>query len=168
MVNNGATEHLAGMNNQEADWLSCRNIVEGDWSLHLQVFDQIVRSFGRPEINLFTSRENAQVPAFLSRTPDPLALETNARLLPWPQTLLYAFPPFPLIQVVLQRVRKFKVNLFLVVLDWPCRPWYPSIVNLMAGPLLRLPNRLDVLRQEPDTSKSKHLSSDSLVFQMQQ
>lgn len=86
-------EHLPGVANQEADWFSRQNIIEGDRSLHPQVFELIVRSFSRPEIDLFASRENAQVPSFLSRCPDPLALGNNTLLLPWLQTL---FTPFHL------------------------------------------------------------------------
>lgn len=144
-------DHLPGVENTEADWLSRQNIVEGDWSLHPQVFEQITKAFGRPEIDLFASRDNAQVPNFLSRFPDPIAMGTNALIQPWPQALLYAFPPIPLIQAVLQRVKQQQATLILVAPDWPCRPWYPSIVNMMTGTPLRLPNRPDLLRQGPLT-----------------
>lgn len=45
---------------------------EEEWSLHLQVFHLITTILGKPEIDLFASTENHQVPAFLSRNPSPL------------------------------------------------------------------------------------------------
>lgn len=92
-------EHLLGKDNLEADWPQKHKRV-GLESPPSSVRKN--RFFGRPEINLFASRENAQVSVFLSWTPDPLALGINTLILPWPQSLLYAFPMLLLIQVVLQ------------------------------------------------------------------
>lgn len=124
-------EHLPWIENREADWLSRKQVDEGGWSLHPQVFEQIVRAFGRPDVDLFASKEKADVPFFLSRTLKPSA--------PMPCSfhghgLSFMPSPFPLIQAVLQRVKKFKASLMLVAPDWPRRPWYPYIVNMAVSP----------------------------------
>lgn len=140
-------EHLPGIANTEADWLSRRSLDDGEWSLHPRVFNLITRVLGRPEVDLFASPDKAQVPVFLSQTPNPQVLGVNTLFYPWPPVLLYAFPPFPLIQAVFQQVRWFNAKLILVVLNWPCRPWYPAIVNMSVGAPLRLPITPDLLRQ---------------------
>lgn len=142
-------EHLPGVLNLEADWLSRRTVDEGEWSLHPQVFHLITSVLGNPAIDLFASPENHQVPAFLSRNPSHLALGVDALSFPWPPLLLYAFPPFPLIQRVLQRIKKFGATVIMVTPHWPRRPWFPTLVNLSAAPPLRLPFRKDLLRQGP-------------------
>lgn len=98
-------EHLPGVDNLEADWLSHRKVHKGEWSLHPEVFELLTQAFSQPEVALFASQENAQVPAFLSQTLNPLALGTNVLFFLWPCVLLYAFPPFPLIQTVIQWVK---------------------------------------------------------------
>lgn len=58
-------EHLLGVNNQKTDWLSKRQLDEGEWSLHPGMFKLIIRDFGQPTVDLFASRENAQLPLFV-------------------------------------------------------------------------------------------------------
>lgn len=111
-------EHLPGIHNVEVDWLSRRRIDKGEWSSHPHIFDIITRVMGRLEIDHFASPNNTQVPVFLSRTPTPQALGVNALCYPWPQVLLYAFPPFSLIQAVLQRIKRFRVRVILVAPNW--------------------------------------------------
>ncbi len=43
---------------------------------------------------------------------------------PWPDHLLYAIPPFPLIGVSLHRIQQGNHRLLLVAPNWPGRPWF--------------------------------------------
>lgn len=104
---------------------------------------------GRPEMDLFASPNNTQVPVFLSQTPTPPALDVDALCYLWPQVLLYAFPPLPFIQAVLQQAKWFRARLILVAPNWPRRPWYPTVINMSVGLSIRLPTRLDLLRHGP-------------------
>lgn len=140
-------EHLPGVQNSEADWLSRRAVDEGEWSLHPQVFQLITALLGKPEIDLFASPENNQVPAFIARKPSPLTLGVNALTYPWPPVLLYAFSPFPLIQPVLQRIKRIKATVIHITPNWPHQPCYPTLVNLSVVPPVKLPSRPDILRQ---------------------
>lgn len=53
-------EHLAGLDNAQADWLSRRQLKETEWQLNPQVFREIVSRFRLPEVDLFTSHPNVQ------------------------------------------------------------------------------------------------------------
>lgn len=44
-----------------------------------------------------------------------------------------AFPPIPLIHVILDRVQQGGHRLLLVAPNWPGRPWFPGLPNLLSG-----------------------------------
>ena len=69
----------------------------------------------------------------------------------WPMEPLYAFPPFPLIQVTLDRVRAGGHRLLLVSPCWPRRPWFTELLSLVEGTPWRLPLRSDLLTQAGGT-----------------
>lgn len=60
-------EHLAVLDNMQADWLSLCRLREMEWQLNPLVFREIQRQFGVPEVDLFTAANNAQLPRFFSR-----------------------------------------------------------------------------------------------------
>lgn len=98
-------EHLAGADNVQADWLSRRRrLMKTEWQLNPQVFQEITVQFGVLKVDLFTSADNNQVPRGRQQGEEAI----DALQSPKPQGLLYAFPPFPLIQRVLSRVREQK------------------------------------------------------------
>lgn len=66
---------------------------------------------------------------------------------PWPDRLLCAFPPFPLISVTLHRVQQGNHSLLLVAPNWPGRPWFPGLHRLMDRVPWCLPRRQDLLLQ---------------------
>ena len=63
--------HLPGKDNVQADHES-RNFNERtEWKLDERVFKKVKRTFGTPEVDLFASRLNHQVPRYVSWKPDP-------------------------------------------------------------------------------------------------
>ena len=60
---------------------------------------------------------------------------------------LYAFPPFPLIAMTLDRVWRGKHRLRLVAPNWPRRPWFPVMYRRLNGVPWSLPRRQDLLSQ---------------------
>nr|XP_056713104.1 RNA-binding protein 33 [Euleptes europaea] len=115
-------EHIKGALNVEADWLSRQQVNEGEWSLDQDSFRLITQKFGLPEVDLFTSSDNSKLPRFFSRFFHPDAERIDALLSPWPRTLLYAFPPLPIIPKVLRKIQMEKANVLLVAPFWPRRP----------------------------------------------
>ncbi|XP_032092319.1 LOW QUALITY PROTEIN: extracellular calcium-sensing receptor-like [Thamnophis elegans] len=60
-------EHISGMENQQADWLSKETVDNGEWQLHPSIFRQICERFGHPTVDFFATPQNAQLPEFISR-----------------------------------------------------------------------------------------------------
>ena len=57
---------------------------ELEWMLNQNIFTNIISKFGfQPEVDLFTSRLNAQIPLLVSYHPNPEAIYINAFSIPW-------------------------------------------------------------------------------------
>ena len=59
--------HVPGHLNDGPDRLSRNLILPGEWSLHVQKVQKLWRIFGRAEVDLFASEENAHCPILFSR-----------------------------------------------------------------------------------------------------
>ncbi len=88
--------HVPGILNRGADLLSRGNPLYVDWCFHPQ-------RFGQAAVDLFASRENAHCPMFFSLQDEYAPLDMDALAHPWPNALLYAFPPLHLIMPTLVR-----------------------------------------------------------------
>lgn len=142
-------EHLAGVSNAMADWLSRQHLLEVEWQLNPEVFRLMAQKFGLPVVDLFATGESAQVPRFFARTSELGAEAVNALQCLWLAGLPYAFPPVALIQGVLQRVKHLGVEVILIALKWPCHPWFPEPLRLSVQPHWVLPVWTDLLLQGP-------------------
>ena len=99
--------YLPGQSNVLADLLSRWDQVIGtEWSLHPQVARALLRAWGSPSFDLFTTRLNAKLPLNCSLIPDPQAVFEDEFRHPWDNLDMYAFPPFPLVGRVVARVRE--------------------------------------------------------------
>ncbi len=67
-------------------------------------------------VDLFTSQANAQCPLFFSLACDNAPLGVDALAHPWPNALLYAFPPLSLISPTLARVRENHLTMIMIPL----------------------------------------------------
>ncbi|XP_028306693.1 uncharacterized protein LOC114465708 [Gouania willdenowi] len=139
--------HVPGRLNLGADLLSRGGPLVREWRLHPLVVAQIWVRFGRAEVDLFASRANAHCPLFFSITDHNAPLGMDALAHPWPNMLLYAFPPVEMILPVLERVRRQGLSLILVAPRWPAKSWYAEIINLLAAEPWQLPLRRDLLSQ---------------------
>ncbi|KAK0155754.1 hypothetical protein N1851_001747 [Merluccius polli] len=81
----------------------------------------------------------------LRETTSPLRQDALAYL--WPSSLLYAFPPIPLIWQTLHRVQQGNHRLLLLAPYWPGRLWFPRLYRLLNGEPWALPKRRDLLSQ---------------------
>ena len=113
--------YLPGQSNVLADLLSRRDQVIGTkWSLHLQVARALLRRWGSPSTDLFTTSLNAKLPLYCSLVPDPQAVFEDAFHHPWTNLDVYVFPPFPLVRRVVARVRETpNLSMTLVAPLWP-------------------------------------------------
>ncbi|XP_061442163.1 uncharacterized protein LOC133365007 [Rhineura floridana] len=80
-------EHLRGIWNFTADWLSRQQVFPGEWKLHPTVFHLLQRRFGPFSVDLFASSRNCQLPRYFARYLDTTAEAVDALSLPWPEGL---------------------------------------------------------------------------------
>ena len=136
--------HIAGLLNSGADLLSRGGYWYGDWCLHQGVANQIWSRYGRPEVDLFASEENAKCSRFFSiKGSAPLGLDALAH--DWPRELLYAFPPLELILPTLERIRLQGLSVLLVAPGWGS--WRSETAPLLYDDPWRLPPLRDLLSQ---------------------
>ena len=139
--------HVPGLQNSGADLLSRGRFWYEDWSLHPVVARQIWARFGRPEVDLFASEENAKCSLFFSvKGTPPLGLDALSHS--WPDKLLYAFPPLGLIRPTLERIRLHGLTLLLLAPAWGS--WRSEIAPLLYDNPWPLPPHRDLLRQAGD------------------
>ena len=142
---------IPGSMNIAADILSRAGPPDGDWHLHPQVVQQLWDRFGTAQVDLFASRDSTHCPSFFSMSDPAGPLGLDALAHEWPMTKLYAFPPFPLIQATLDRVKRRGHQLLLVSPCWPRRPWFTVLLSMVSGTPWPLPQRPDLLSQASGT-----------------
>ena len=103
--------HAPGKDNNTADYMSRLLNENTEWRLAPFVFHKIVNLFKvTPEIDLFASALNHQVPKYISWNPDQEAFAIDAFSISWANIKFYAFPPFSLIGDSISKSRE-KVHL---------------------------------------------------------
>ena len=143
------TGFIRGKNNVTADALSRKHqVLPTEWTLHQEVCNDLWRTWGQPVLDLFATRDNYRIQAFVSPHPDQMAVATDAFSVRWDGLHLYAFPPYGLIQRVLNKLLTARdTSLVLITPFAPRKPWWPDLLSLAAEPPRRLPLRPDLLRQ---------------------
>ena len=96
--------HIAGVENIEADKESRFFNERTEWTLNKEIFVQITVQWDIPEIDLFATRLNTQVPRFVSWKPDTASCFVDAFTINWDSWYFYAFPPFCQIHRCLQKM----------------------------------------------------------------
>lgn len=99
------------------------------------------------------SRFNYQLRPFVAYRPDPEAMAINA-FFNFLETLhfFYAFGPFSITPIVLQKIQAKEATELLVVPCWPLQPWWPLVMRLLVQEPLVLPKTKHTffLPQQPD------------------
>ena len=122
----------------------------------------IFRVWGTPEVDMFATLSNSHLPRFMSPIPEPRALAVDALSQDWQGRSMYMFPPFPLLNKVMQKLRSTQVaEVILVAPWWPSQSWFPHLPRLCVEHPLILPYRRDFLSQQDQKyisdGKSYHL-----------
>ena len=116
--------HIPGKHNVLADEASRKFQDAAEWRLPQEVFKSLVGTYGLPDIDLFASRLNYQLPTYVSWLPDPESTFIAAMSIKWTGRYIYAFPPFSMIWAALSKIVQEKVERALLILPkWPTQSW---------------------------------------------
>lgn len=113
--------------------------MDTEWELALYAFNEIVKRFGKPTIDLFASRINSKCSKYCSWERDPEAFAINALTINWKNDYWYAFRLFTLITRIFKKIRDEESKGILVVLFWTVQPWYvilPEFSRLLISNLI--------------------------------
>ena len=155
--------HIPGCLNVIAEHLSRPNQpIPTEWSLHPEIVSRIFRVWGTPEVDMFVTLSNSHLPRIMSPVPEPRALAVDALSQDWQGRSMYMFPPFPLLNRVMQKLRSTQAaEVILVAPWWPSQSWFPHLLRLCVEHPLVLAYRQDLLSQQDQKSisdgKSYHL-----------
>ena len=157
--------HIPGCLNVIADHLSRPNQpIPTEWSLHPEIVERIFRVWGTPEIDMFATLSNSHLPRFMSPIPEPRALAVDALSQDWQGRSMYMFPPFPLLNKVMQKLRSTQAAEVILVAPWrPSQPWFPHLLRLCVEHPLVLPYRLR--RKVVPSARIWRLSCDTIKQQ---
>ena len=159
--------HLPGVKNVLADMLSRTETDHKEWSLNTRVTDRLFLAWGKPQVDLFASRQNAKLPTFCSlHREEELALSWDALSMTWSRGELYAFPPLGMIPIVLDKIKRDQApRVILIAPNWPRRSWYPLLLNLLQEPPIALPTQEEMpglLTQKVKGKTLRHPNPDPL------
>ena len=115
---NSSCSRVLTKQSEYSGWQSRNHRDSSDWKLNPKIFFHIVKIRGLPQIDLFASRLNHQLPKYLSWHRDTSNCAVHSLQHSWRNLYGYAFPPFCLIEKVLAKVRWNQSLLLIVTLAW--------------------------------------------------
>ena len=126
--------HIAGVRNVIADGLSRNSPLPSEWSLDEESFRLMCHREFVPQVDLFATRENRKLDAYVSPVPDRWAIGVDAFSIDWNQwESIYLFPPTSQLLKVLVLLQHFRGRALLVTPDWPNQAWYHLAQRLSRG-----------------------------------
>ena len=132
--------HLRGVLNVLADQGSRLHPIATEWSLDRTTFAWLRSLVPSLQVDMFATRENTQLPFFVSPCPDPMAAGFDAFSLQWNDwTSIYLMPPLNCMEEVLQRLQDYRGAGLLVAPFWPTKGWFPLLRLRCRGSPLPLP-----------------------------
>lgn len=166
--------HLAGSLNIKADKASRQFNDRTEWKLNERVFEDICKKLDKPNIDLFATRLNAQLPDYVAWQPDPEAKHIDAFTINWEKTYNYLFPPFSLLNGCVQKITQDQAIGIVIAPIWPTQVWFTPLMQLLTRVPLVLPKNCLKLPVNSNTTLPKNIRlmacrvsgkiSDSKVF----
>ena len=109
--------HIPGKDNNTADYMS--RLLNENTERAPFVFHKIVNVFKvTPEIDLFASALNHQVPKYISWNPDQEAFAIDAFSISWANTKFYALPQYSLIGASISKIKREGVSGVMIIRLW--------------------------------------------------
>ena len=144
-----SARHIPGKLNTVADQLSrAHSPPPGEWALNRHVCQQLWNLWGNPMVDLFATFQNSRLPLFFSPFADETAAGVDGLSQPWDGIHGYAYPPTPLIPLVLRKLEQSeRTKLTLIAPNWPSQLWFPQLLSLLAAPPRDLGTAKTLLKQ---------------------
>ena len=140
--------HVPGSLNVIADSLSRRDkVIQTEWSLHQQIFNQICKVWHTPMVDLFATHLNYKLPSYVSPVPDKKAWKIDALNICWEGLDGYVFCPVAILPQVIQKIITYPCRMIVLAPGWPGMPWFWDLVDLSTRVPLRLPHWKTLLKQ---------------------
>ena len=92
------------------------------------------------DCDLFASRLNKQVATYVSWLPDHGVTAVDAFSVIWSTGLMYAFPPFSLVGLTLQKIEADIADVIPIGFYWPTQSWHAKLLRLLAQQPVLLPH----------------------------
>ena len=129
-------KHLSGSLNVLADQGSRPNPISTEWSLDERTAAWACSLTVAPQVDLFATRENHQLPVYVSPCPDPAAVEVNAFSIPWHRwDSIYLFPPVPLLPKVSSLLLQYHGRGILIAPFFAQSSWLPNLLSRSPDPI---------------------------------
>ena len=140
--------HVPGSLNVIADSLSRRDkVIQTEWSLHQQIFNQICKVWHTPMVDLFATHLNYKLPIYVSPVPDKKAWKIDALNICWEGLDGYVFCPVAILPQVIQKIITYPCRMIVLAPGWPGMPWFWDLVDLSTRVPLQLPHWKTLLKQ---------------------
>ncbi len=101
--------------------------------------------WGQATIDLMATELTHRLPTYISPYPDPHAYAVDAMSCEWTGMDAYIFPPWAMLNEVLNKVAREECVVTLIAPRWPNRPWFPVLLGLLVDVPVALPPRPDLL-----------------------
>ncbi|CAB4006473.1 Pre-mRNA-splicing factor cwc-26, partial [Paramuricea clavata] len=125
--------HIPGKQNVIADFESRTGTNDIEWALDQTVYDQAIQLLDvTPSIDLFALRLNYKCKPYVAFRLDPEAQAINAFHISWINMCFSAFPPFYIINQVLQKISEEKATGIIVIPHWPTQRYCTSSAKEVA------------------------------------
>ena len=126
-----SSAYLTSKDNFAADEQSRISHLNSEWELDNSVFDCIVNTWGKPDVDLFASRLNHKLDKYVSWKPDPYSIGVDAFNMNWNGFFAYIFPPFSLVGKILQKIEEDKIDAILVAPLWTTQSWFGKLLHML-------------------------------------
>lgn len=111
-----------------------------EWRIAPTYFRMLERKWGPHSVDMFAHRLNHLLPQFVTWKSDPMAMATDAMTLSWTNLgRLYLCPPWNLLQQIVTKIHRERVNATLITPWWPSAIWFPTLRSIARPRPLTIP-----------------------------
>ena len=142
--------HIPGVDNIDADKESRKTNTDTEWMLKPHIFSALCQTMHfMPNIDMFATRLNKQIPTYVAWNFDPDAIDVDAFSMNWHNLKMYCFPPFSVVGRMLQKLQQTSSTALVILPLWPTRPWFVRALDMLVKEPKLLPKRCLILPQKP-------------------